>query len=89
MCKIVKGFINQVKMRVDQILVEVLKTYSSILWKGECSGNFDYLVTGSIEPGTADPTAIKHDGLLYENSQKSSPAKDFYYSITTRSSIAA
>jgi hypothetical protein len=47
--------------------VDVLNTFSSNLWKGECSGNLDYLFEGSIESGGADPIAIKHDGLRSEN----------------------
>jgi hypothetical protein len=58
---------NHVNIRVAHILVDVLNTFSSNLWNGECSGNLDYLFEGSIESGGADPIAIKHDGLRSEN----------------------
>lgn len=61
---LIKGHVN---INVDQTLVEVAKTSSSSLWNGECRGNLDSLVIGSMELGTPEPTAIKTEGLLSEN----------------------
>jgi hypothetical protein len=79
---------GHVNMRADQILVEVAKTASSKRWRDECIGYLVSLVTGSIESGIADPTPIMQEGFLSENSQKSSPAKDFCSYMIISSGIA-